>query len=298
MDIHKAESIITDDSQHIAKKMRSLFYLRNILTEESASILSKAFKSKSVLLKHEVAYVLGQMRLDISIDTLIKVLDDSTENEIVRHEAGEALGNFEFSDKIYQALVRNMACGVTPVEETCYLAVKKINKNTNHVSKYGSRDPALPFDIHSGDISYKNNGKLNLENVSKIFLDTSECLYKRYQAMFWLRDLGTDDAIHVLGKGLQDPSTLFRHEVSFVSGQIGSKKSVGYLVECIKKESEHEMVRHECAEALGIIGTEECLRELVKYQYSECDILRESVEVAIDLHGYINSNQEDYCEVY
>ena len=47
-----------------------------------------------VLLKHEVAYVLGQMRLENAMKTLINVFNNSLENEIVRHGVGEALGSF------------------------------------------------------------------------------------------------------------------------------------------------------------------------------------------------------------
>ena len=139
MDIRKAEKLILDDTQHIAKKMRALFYLRNILTEESVNILCKAFTSKSVLLKHEVAYVLGQMRLENAIETLINVLSNSLENEIVRHEAGEALGNFFYRDDIVDALEINCRCRCIPVEETCYLALQKIKMKSNYVSPFDSR---------------------------------------------------------------------------------------------------------------------------------------------------------------
>ncbi|WUR03418.1 deoxyhypusine hydroxylase (DOHH) [Vairimorpha necatrix] len=288
MDLIKAQSIISDKSQHIAKKMRALFFLRNILTDESVKILCSSFNDKSVLLKHEVAYVLGQMRLESSIDTLISVLNNDQEDEIVRHEAGEALGNFMYRDDIVKALEKNSKCGRVPVEETCYLALQKIKENSDYISPCDSRDPALPLE------------GMDLEMAEKFFLDTKLCLYKKYQAMFYLRDLamkGDKKSIDILGQGLKDKSSLFKHEISFVFGQIRSIESVKYLVECMKKEEEHGMVRHECAEALGIIGTEECLRELVKYQYSDCDILRESVEVAIDLHGYINTKEDIYCEV-
>lgn len=289
MDISKAEKIISNDEEHIAKKMRALFFLRNILTDESVKILCKAFKDKSVLLKHEVAYVLGQMRLDTAIDTLIKVLNDKNEDEIVRHEAGEALGNYKLRDDIIEALEVNSKCGILPVEETCYLALKKIKSDSDYVSLCESRDPALPME------------GMNILIAEKIFLNDRECMYKRYQAMFYLRDTiiinKCTKALEILCKGLNDKSALFKHEVSFVFGQIRSPASVKFLINCMRNENEHGMVRHECAEALGIIGTEECLKELVKYQYDKCDILRESVEVAIDLHGYINSREQEYCEV-
>ena len=53
--------------------------------------------SKSIIdsfIKHEVAYALGQMRLENAMKTLINVFNNSLENEIVRHGVGEALGSF------------------------------------------------------------------------------------------------------------------------------------------------------------------------------------------------------------
>ena len=118
-----------------------------------------------VLLKHEVAYVLGQMRLENAIETLINVLSNSLENEIVRHEAGEALGNFFYRDDIVDALEINCRCRCIPVEETCYLALQKIKMKSNYVSPFDSRDPALPLE------------GMNLDEAKRIFLNDKECLY-------------------------------------------------------------------------------------------------------------------------
>ena len=43
-------------------------------------------------MRHELAYVLGQMQMDESLPTLIKILSDDKEHVMVRHEAAEALG--------------------------------------------------------------------------------------------------------------------------------------------------------------------------------------------------------------
>ena len=72
--------------------MRSVFKLRNIRSAESCLVLCEAFCSQSALLRHELAYVLGQMQMDEAIPTLIRILSDSSEHVMVRHEAAEALG--------------------------------------------------------------------------------------------------------------------------------------------------------------------------------------------------------------
>ena len=50
------------------------------------------FDSSSALLKHEIAYVLGQMQDDHAVPYLIERLEDKSEDLMVRHEAAEALG--------------------------------------------------------------------------------------------------------------------------------------------------------------------------------------------------------------
>lgn len=282
MEVEVARRTIGSNDVPIARRMRALFYLRNILQPESADAIAEVFGSESVLLKHEAAYVLGQMCIGSSVEVLLRVLSDESEDEIVRHEAGEALGNFPATQETMEALVKYAAHPCRPISETCHLALMKLRSGCDMVSKFGSRDPASPMEA-------------TFEEARRVLLDRCECLYRRYQAMFFLRDLGTPDAVHALGKAMEDESALFKHEISFVFGQMRRPESVPYLIRGVEDEGEHGMVRHECAEALGIIGSDEALRTLVKYLHDPCDILRESVEVAVDIHGYITGSEEEYC---
>ena len=74
------------------QRMQALFALRNIGSSDSVEALSAAFSSPSALLKHEIAYVMGQMQNPLAIPSLINRLQDTTEDVMVRHEAAEALG--------------------------------------------------------------------------------------------------------------------------------------------------------------------------------------------------------------
>lgn len=284
MDIELARANIAGEDIPIAKRMRALFYLRNILEPASAHAIAEAFGSRSVLLKHEVAYVLGQMRLDESVDILIDVLSNEEEDEIVRHEAGEALGNYSPTERIVEVLTTYSQHPRQPISETCQLALRNLG-SSEQMSKFHSRDPA-PALLGT------------FEEARGILLDRDECLFRRYQAMFLLRDLGTPEAVHALGAAMDDDSALFKHEISFVFGQMRNKLSVPYLIKGVCDESEHGMVRHECAEAIGIIGDDTGFRTLLKYLHDPCDILRESVEVAVDFHKYITSDEAEYCGVY
>ncbi len=83
---------LCDDSAKMFERMRALFALRNIGGTDAVDALAAAFDSPSALLKHEIAYVLGQMQNKHAVPTLIERLEDQSEDLMVRHEAAEALG--------------------------------------------------------------------------------------------------------------------------------------------------------------------------------------------------------------
>ena len=92
IDISSLRSILLDENIRMFKRMRAIFSLRNNRSNEAIQILCEAFKSNSALLRHEVAYVLGQMQDSNAVPKLIDVLSDDQEHIMVRHEAAEALG--------------------------------------------------------------------------------------------------------------------------------------------------------------------------------------------------------------
>ena len=91
-------------------------------------------------------------------------------------------------------------------------------------------------------------------------------------------------------------TALFRHEIAFVLGQLQEEVSVPYLKESLVDESENEMVRHECAEALGAIASPDCLDILNKYLKDEKRVVRESCVIALDMCEYENSSEFQYAD--
>lgn len=89
--IQQTESLC-DEDERMFLRMRALFTLRNIGGPEAIDGLVLGFSSNSALLKHEIAYVLGQMQNSHAVPALIDRLSDEDEDDIVRHEAAEALG--------------------------------------------------------------------------------------------------------------------------------------------------------------------------------------------------------------
>jgi deoxyhypusine monooxygenase len=287
--IDKVGESLNDSSLPLAARFRALFILRNLKDDKSVQWIGKAFSDSSALLKHELAYCLGQMQNKSAIPVLSEVLKDVKQEPMVRHEAGEALG--AIGDKSVLELLKEYSKDPLPeVAETCQLAYQRIEwvhkegKDTN--SPYDSVDPTPSSTVK------------NVEELKKILIDPSQTLFDRYKAMFTLRNINSDESILALGEGLHCPdSALFRHEIAYVLGQIQSPLSIKDLAIGLKNDKENCMVRHECAEALGAIATPEC-EELVREYAKDIDqVVRESCEVAIDMSEYEKSGNFEYAKV-
>ena len=120
--LNELKDILLDEHQKMFQRMRSVFKLRNIRSSESCMILCEAFASRSALLRHELAYVLGQMQMDDAVPTLINILSDSSEHVMVRHEAAEALGAIVNTDAI-PVLKEFLHDDQIEVRESCEVAL-------------------------------------------------------------------------------------------------------------------------------------------------------------------------------
>jgi deoxyhypusine monooxygenase len=134
-------------------------------------------------------------------------------------------------------------------------------------------------------------------------MDTKLPLFRRYRAMFSLRDLASPPdlptavpAVLALAKGFADESALFRHEVAFVFGQLAHPASIPALTAALSNLNEASMVRHEAAEALGSLGDEEGVEATLKaFLHDPERVVRESVIVALDMAEYEQSGQAEYA---
>ena len=103
-------------------------------------------------------------------------------------------------------------------------------------------------------------------------------LPEKYRVLFSLRNCANTSALPALLVGLNDGSALFRHDVAFAIGQRQDKEAIDALVLVLDNAAEDSMVRHEAAEALGAIGTEECLKPLRRH---EGDHIQEVAETCL-----------------
>lgn len=257
------------------------------------TLAALANKEGTTLFRHELAYVLGQMQAKTAVPTLLAVLKDASDDPIVRHESGEALG--AIADPSTLADLEAYSTDPRPeVAETCQIAARRVKWAIEHPGGAAAEDGHLkdnPF--HSVDPAPANALPKKKEEylaLKATLLDTSLPLFERYRAMFTLRNNGSNAAVKALCAGLKDPSPLFRHEVAYVLGQLANEVSAEALMESTADPAEHEMVRHEAAEALGAIGTPECVEFLEKYKDDGTIMLRESCQVALDIADYWSSS--------
>lgn len=287
---------LNDTKESLAQRFRVLFTLRNIVCNQSIDAIAKSLlEDDSDLLKHECAYCMGQMKDPHAIPYLVATIKDESQHPMVRHEAGEALGAIGRYDEEILRLLKDYSTHKVPeLSETCQLALDRLNwynmrqaeNDTESTSPYNSVDPTPSFPD-----SY------TIDDLRKIYLDETRNLFERYRALFTLRNIGSRQAVQVICEGLfgsKTDSALFKHEVAFVLGQMQRLDSVESLTKKLADCEENEIVRHECAEALGSIGESETIR---KYIDDKSRIVRESCQVALDMADYENDeSQFDFIE--
>ena len=323
---------LNDSELPLSKRYRALFGLKHhaclspptVLTHPAISSIASAFSTSSVLLKHEVAYCLGQTRNLATAPYLRAILKDKNEDPMVRHESAEALGALSDQDSL--ELLRERRDDTLEediVRETCEIAVGRLEwegsdsrgseslhqrypdsrrslcsrRRLKVSSAFTSIDPAPPLP--------DTNESTSIPSLQSKLLDTSIPLFQRYRAMFALRDLASppsvstaEPAIKALATGLADPSALFRHEIAFVFGQLSHPASIPALVSTLKNVDEVGMVRHEAAEALGGLGNHDGVETILRtFLDDKVQVVRESVVVALDMAEFERSGEVEYATI-
>ena len=126
LSVENLRSSLCDEGERMFQRMRALFALRNIGGKEAVDSLAAAFDSSSALLKHEIAYVLGQMQDDNAVPHLISRLEDLEEDVMVRHEAAEALG--AIGNRTAMSTLEKFASDAEiVVAESCEVAIDLLN---------------------------------------------------------------------------------------------------------------------------------------------------------------------------
>lgn len=282
--------ILNDPERQMAERFRALFTLRNLTGPQAVFWISQPLlNDNSALLKHECAFCLGQMQDALANDVLVQVLKNTTEHPMVRHEAGEALGAIGSKESL-NVLKEYSTDACIEVAQTCQLAVQRIEWMATD-GKVKTNIPEQAVVYESVDPTPPADSALSLTQLRDLLIRDDSTLFDKYTAMFALRNNGSSDAVRLLGEGLikykdDKNNALLKHEIAYVLGQIQSPVSVPYLKELLCEKHENEMVRHECAEALGSIACEEATETLLKFRDDDVRIVKESIEVALDMVDY------------
>lgn len=117
---------LLDRSLPMFQRMRAVFALRNRGGPEAVEALAAAFADPSALLRHELAYVLGQMGDAHAVPFLTAVLEKPHEHVMVRHECAEALGAIGRPESV--PILRRYLSDPNPeVSESCEVALDLID---------------------------------------------------------------------------------------------------------------------------------------------------------------------------
>ncbi|KAM0691712.1 hypothetical protein Q7P36_007911 [Cladosporium allicinum] len=305
---------LTTETSPLAARFRALFSLKHLACQSpptdqtipALEAIAAALVSPSALLKHELAYCLGQSGKPEAVGYLEACVEDRAEDPMCRHEAAEALGalGFDGSLELLKAR-RDDKEELEVVRETAELAVERIEWAASEAGKaeklrtsdFASIDPAPPLAETAETPS--------IPEFEKTLLDTSLPLFQRYRAMFALRDLASPPdlptavpAVHALARGMYDPSALFRHEIAFVFGQLCHPASVPSLIETLSNTKEESMVRHEAAEALGSLGDEDGVEDVLKKFLNDPEqVVKDSIVVALDMAEFERNGELQYASI-
>jgi deoxyhypusine monooxygenase len=137
------QKALCSEATPLSVRFRSLFSLKHIASHSTGdealaaiAAIAAAFTSPSALLKHELAYCLGQTGNHAAVPYLQGVLEDLTEDPMCRHEAAEALGALGDGGSLdILRRYRDRQGEEVVVTETCEIAIDRIEWAQSEASK-------------------------------------------------------------------------------------------------------------------------------------------------------------------
>jgi deoxyhypusine monooxygenase len=294
--IAECEKVLRSPESSLTDKYDVVYHLRSWKCEEALTVLRDTYDclGKSELLEHEVMYIFGQTISESSLDFLFKILNSPTEAPVVRHEAGEALGNYVlFKDRIIPELLKYWDSDISVLKSTVRLAVRKLenfNESNNNYDKYlqGTIEPAEPFNEEQL-AEYLTKREKSNSDLPDILIDENVEEYIKYRIMYTLRAKGDKDSAVILSKLLlsinhSKTTPLMRHEVCFIMGQLDEKAKFDEvriaIQENLENPNEDPIVRHEAILAYSQIwGIDEVIK---KQREDPAPLVHESAQIVMN----------------
>jgi len=264
--------------------------------------------------RHECAEALGAIADETSLEVLRDMREDSKHRE-VRETASLALRRVEY---MVGSRDESTATSTTTATNTTFNSTGAIvGSKKESIGKVAAVNEEQQQEeegrAYSVDPVPAMDESIETETLAEIILDDAADIWDRYAAMFALRNRAqktfglvkktqeNEQLVQLcsstLGKTLRSEtvqSALLKHEICYVLGQLreddDNEIARKALFECLEDPSEHAMVRHEAAEAIGSRGGRGAEALLRKYLSCEDRIVSESCEVALDM---LKENEEE-----
>jgi hypothetical protein len=128
-EVDELRGILLDARQRMWERYRALFALRAVGTDQAIAVIGRVMLSdSSALLRHECAFVFGQMADERCLPWLERSLAGD-EHPMVRHEAAEALGAIAAANQDALAMLRHFAKADPAIEvrQSCEVALDNIS---------------------------------------------------------------------------------------------------------------------------------------------------------------------------
>lgn len=123
--VDQLREVLLNEKDGMYERYAALFALRNHGEEDAVSAIIASLGASSALLRHEVAYVLGQLQNKAAASALSEILRNVNEHPMVRHEAAEALGSIADGESV--ALLNEFAKDPEPiVSQSCEVALSML----------------------------------------------------------------------------------------------------------------------------------------------------------------------------
>lgn len=124
--VDQLREVLLNEEKSMYERYAALFALRNQGDTAAVKLIVESLGARSALLRHEVAYVLGQLQHKMAASALADILRNVDEHPMVRHEAAEALGSIADGESI--KLLKQFANDPEPlVSQSCEVALSMLD---------------------------------------------------------------------------------------------------------------------------------------------------------------------------
>ncbi|XP_020572985.1 deoxyhypusine hydroxylase-B [Phalaenopsis equestris] len=123
--VDQLREVLLNEEEGIYERYSALFALRNQGNDPAVRVIIESLGARSALLRHEVAYVLGQLQHKMAASALADIIKNVDEHPMVRHEAAEALGSIADSESI-QLLLEFVDDPEPIVSQSCEVALSML----------------------------------------------------------------------------------------------------------------------------------------------------------------------------